>query len=280
MWQILYCSVCYLFGSGNWAANILVTEHLQYPVHFCFPLSQQKTELLLIFNQLRFSFSSLHLLASCILFHCFSHTFYILVYHLLFLPVLPRTSELYNRLYEYPQNPGKLRDTSGASLVCLYADGTISFRSYHFTLVKNSFSKEHRAISWNMGVYFVRTLYPSVISGYIRGMLLERDSDVILFLRAAGIYGISLLSTHICFRTEKLEPAGRHRFIGSGLFHHLVRLPRTVIDSRICSSIGNHLGIRDNQRGNGGYRYFPVDQEYPDQEPRFILRKVSYGYID
>ena len=209
-----------------------------------------------------------------------SHTFYILVYHLLFLPVLPRTSELYNRLYEYPQNPGKLRDTSGASLVCLYADGTISFRSYHFTLVKNSFSKEHRAISWNMGVYFVRTLYPSVISGYIRGMLLERDSDVILFLRAAGIYGISLLSTHICFRTEKLEPAGRHRFIGSGLFHHLVRLPRTVIDSRICSSIGNHLGIRDNQRGNGGYRYFPVDQEYPDQEPRFILRKVSYGYID
>ena len=146
--------------------------------------------------------------------------------------------------------------------------------------LKNSFSKEHRAISWNMGVYFVRALYPSVISGYIRGMLLERDSDVILFLRAAGIYGISLLSTHICFRTEKLEPAGGHRFIGSGLFHHLVRLLRTVIDSRICPSIGNHLGIRDNQRGNGGYRYFPVDQEYPDQEPRFILRKVSYGYID
>jgi integrase len=53
----------------------LVTEHLQYPVHFCFPLSQQKTELLLIFNQLRFSFSSLHLLASCILFHCFRHTY-------------------------------------------------------------------------------------------------------------------------------------------------------------------------------------------------------------
>ncbi|MCI7180350.1 MAG: tyrosine-type recombinase/integrase [Lachnospiraceae bacterium] len=62
-------------GSGNWAANILVTEHLQYPVHFCFPLSQQKTKLLLIFNQLRFPFSSLHLLASCILFHCFRHTF-------------------------------------------------------------------------------------------------------------------------------------------------------------------------------------------------------------
>lgn len=205
------------------------------------------------------------------IFWCIAYSFY---------QFLPGPSGLYNRLYEYPQNPGKLRDTSGASLVCLYADGTISFRSYHFTLVKNSFSKEHRAISWNMGVYFVRALYPSVISGYIRGMLLERDSDVILFLRAAGIYGISLLSTHICFRTEKLEPAGGHRFIGSGLFHHLVRLPRTVIDSRICSSIGNHLGIRDNQRGNGGYRYFPVDQEYPDQEPRFILRKVSYGYID
>ena len=62
-------------GSGNWAANILVTEHLQYPVHFCFPLSQQKTKLLLIFNQLRFPFSSLHLLASCILFHCFRHTY-------------------------------------------------------------------------------------------------------------------------------------------------------------------------------------------------------------
>ncbi|MCE8622267.1 tyrosine-type recombinase/integrase [Bacteroides fragilis] len=72
---MLYCSVCYLFGSGNWSANILVTEHLQYPVHFCFPLSQQKTELLLIFNQLRFSFSSLHLLASCILFHCGRHTY-------------------------------------------------------------------------------------------------------------------------------------------------------------------------------------------------------------
>ena len=53
----------------------LVTEHLQYPVHFCFPLSQQKTELLLIFNQLRFPFSSIHLLASCILFHCFRHSF-------------------------------------------------------------------------------------------------------------------------------------------------------------------------------------------------------------
>jgi len=56
----------------------LVTEHPQYPVHFCFPLSQQKTELLLIFNQLRFSFSSLHLLASCILFHCFRHSFAVL----------------------------------------------------------------------------------------------------------------------------------------------------------------------------------------------------------
>lgn len=30
---------------------------------------------MLIFNQLRFPFSSLHLLASCILFHCFRHTF-------------------------------------------------------------------------------------------------------------------------------------------------------------------------------------------------------------
>ncbi|OUN57295.1 hypothetical protein B5G17_02755 [Bacteroides uniformis] len=54
---------------------MLVTEHLQYPVHFCFPLSQQKTELLLIFNQLRSPFSSLHLLASCILFHCFRHSY-------------------------------------------------------------------------------------------------------------------------------------------------------------------------------------------------------------
>ena len=30
---------------------------------------------MLIFNQLRFPFSSLHLLASCILFHCARHTF-------------------------------------------------------------------------------------------------------------------------------------------------------------------------------------------------------------
>ena len=30
---------------------------------------------MLIFNQLRFPFSSLHLLASCILFHCSRHTF-------------------------------------------------------------------------------------------------------------------------------------------------------------------------------------------------------------
>lgn len=30
---------------------------------------------MLIFNRLRFPFSSLHLLASCILFHCFRHTF-------------------------------------------------------------------------------------------------------------------------------------------------------------------------------------------------------------
>lgn len=34
-----------------------------------------KTELLLIFNRLRFPFSSLHLLASCILFHTARHTF-------------------------------------------------------------------------------------------------------------------------------------------------------------------------------------------------------------
>lgn len=30
---------------------------------------------MLIFNQLRFPFSSLHLLASCILFHCLRHTY-------------------------------------------------------------------------------------------------------------------------------------------------------------------------------------------------------------
>ena len=30
---------------------------------------------MLIFNRLRFPFSSLHLLASCILFHCFRHTY-------------------------------------------------------------------------------------------------------------------------------------------------------------------------------------------------------------
>ena len=30
---------------------------------------------MLIFNQLRFPFSSIHLLASCILFHCARHTF-------------------------------------------------------------------------------------------------------------------------------------------------------------------------------------------------------------
>src|SRR5699024_3089453 len=93
--------------------------------------------------------------------------FFVPIILLCFITVLTETIGLYNRRDEYPQNPGKLRDTSGASLVCLYADGTISFRSYHFTLVKNSFSKEHRAISWNMGVYFVRALYPSVISGYI-----------------------------------------------------------------------------------------------------------------
>lgn len=212
--------------------------------------------------------------------HACSHTFYILVHRLLFLSVLPRTSGLCNALYEYPQNPGKLRDTSGASVVRIYADGTVSLRSYHFALVKNGFAKEHRAISWDMGVYFVRALYPSGISGYIRGMFLERDSDVILFLRVAGIYGIGLLSADICFGTEKLEPAGRHRFIGSGLFHHLVWFPRTVIDSRIRPATGNHLGIRDYQRSNGGNGHFPVDQEYPDQEPGFSLRKVSYGYID
>lgn len=33
---------------------------------------------MLIFNQLRFPFSSLHLLASCILFHCLRHTFAVL----------------------------------------------------------------------------------------------------------------------------------------------------------------------------------------------------------
>ena len=60
----------------------MVTEHLQYPVHFCFPLSQQKTELLLIFNRLRSPFSSLHLLASCNLFHTGRHTAAtLLLYH-------------------------------------------------------------------------------------------------------------------------------------------------------------------------------------------------------
>ena len=96
----------------------------------------------------------------------------------------------------------------------------------------------------------------------------------------SGLLGYMVLSADICFGTEKLEPAGRHRFIGSGLFHHLVWFPRTVIDSRIRPATGNHLGIRDYQRSNGGNGYFSVDQEYPDQEPGFSLRKVSYGYID
>lgn len=34
---------------------------------------------MLIFNQLRFPFSSLHLLASCILFHCGRHTFAVMM---------------------------------------------------------------------------------------------------------------------------------------------------------------------------------------------------------
>lgn len=34
---------------------------------------------MLIFNQLRFPFSSLHLLAFCILFHCARHTFAVLM---------------------------------------------------------------------------------------------------------------------------------------------------------------------------------------------------------
>ena len=122
--------------------------------------------------------------------------------------------------------------------------------------------------AFTLCVPYIHLLFPDIL-----GECFWNGTPMLYYF--SGLLGYMVLAYYL-----RTYAAGGHRFIGSGLFHHLVRLPRTVIDSRICPSIGNHLGIRDNQRGNGGYRYFPVDQEYPDQEPRFILRKVSYGYID
>lgn len=60
---------------GNRAANVLVTEQPQHSVPFCFFITWQNTEILLISNDLRFIFASLLFLAQLITFHVARHTF-------------------------------------------------------------------------------------------------------------------------------------------------------------------------------------------------------------
>lgn len=64
---------------GNCPANGLVTEQPQYSVAVCIFSTWQNTEIVLISNDLRFIFTCSLFLALPITFHCFRHTFAMLL---------------------------------------------------------------------------------------------------------------------------------------------------------------------------------------------------------
>ena len=74
-YQITWFAHRYLYCSGNWTANVLVTETAQYSALHCFFNFKQNNEYLLISNTLRFICSILLALAFYFILHCFRHTY-------------------------------------------------------------------------------------------------------------------------------------------------------------------------------------------------------------
>ena len=74
-YQITWFAHRYLYCSGNWTANVLVTETAQYSALHCFFNFKQNNEYLLISNTLRFICSILLALAFYFILHCTRHSF-------------------------------------------------------------------------------------------------------------------------------------------------------------------------------------------------------------
>lgn len=74
-YQITWFAHRYLYCSGNWTANVLVTETAQYSALHCFFNFKQNDEYLLISNTLRFICSILLALAFYFILHVARHTY-------------------------------------------------------------------------------------------------------------------------------------------------------------------------------------------------------------
>lgn len=74
-YQITRFAHRYLYCSGNWTANVLVTETTQYSALHCFFNFKQNNEYLLISNTLRFICSILLAIAFYFILHAARHTF-------------------------------------------------------------------------------------------------------------------------------------------------------------------------------------------------------------
>lgn len=74
-YQITRFAHRYLYCSGNWTANVLVTETAQYSALHCFFNFKQNNEYLLISNTLRFICSILLAIAFYFILHAARHTF-------------------------------------------------------------------------------------------------------------------------------------------------------------------------------------------------------------
>ena len=72
--QITWFAHRYLYCSGNWTANVLVTETAQYSALHCFFNFKQNDEYLLISNTLRFICSILLAIAFYFILHTARHT--------------------------------------------------------------------------------------------------------------------------------------------------------------------------------------------------------------
>ena len=74
-YQITWFAHRYLYCSGNWTANVLVTETAQYSALHCFFNFKQNDEYLLISNTLRFICSILLAIAFYFILHGLRHSF-------------------------------------------------------------------------------------------------------------------------------------------------------------------------------------------------------------
>ena len=79
--QITWFAHRYLYCSGNWTANVLVTETAQYSALHCFFDFKQNDEYLLISNTLQFICSILLALAFYFILHTARHTCATLLVH-------------------------------------------------------------------------------------------------------------------------------------------------------------------------------------------------------